>query len=129
MHPKTFISFSFDWPEAIKIALVKLCIMRSRSKDFNRITYSYLNKNSKTLKGKCFWNVKIPQQSTWGCRNLLKIGNIEDKQFLKFEVGDGKNIFLWLNWWHLDGVLYQVYGYRMVHDAASSIEAKLVCVA
>ena len=48
---------------------------------------------------------------------------------MKFEVGDGKNIFLWLNWWHLDGVLYQVYGYRMVHDAASSIEAKLVCVA
>lgn len=108
---------------------MKLCITRSRSKDFYKITYSYLNKNSKTLKDKCYWNVKIPQQSTWGCRNLLKLGNIEDRQFLKFEVGDGKNIFLWLDWWHLDGVLYQVYGYRMVHDAASSTEAKLVCVA
>ena len=81
------------------------------------------------MKGKSFWNVKIPQQSTWGRRNLLKLGNIENRQFLKFEVGDGKNIFLWLDWWHLDGVLYQVYGHRMVHDAASSIEAKLVCVA
>ena len=72
--------------------------MRSRSKDFYKITFSYLNKNSKTLKGKCFWKVKIPQQSTWGCRNLLKLGNIEDKQFSQFEVGDGKYIFLGLDW-------------------------------
>lgn len=31
----------------------------------------------------------------------------------------------WLDWWHLDGVLYTNYGPRMVYDAARNIEMKL----
>lgn len=29
------------------------------------------------------------------------------RNFLKFEVGDGKSIHLWMDWWHPDGILYE----------------------
>jgi hypothetical protein len=47
---------------------------------------------------------------------------------LKFEVEDGRNIHFWFDWWHMDGVLYEKYGHRVVCDAHSKIEAKLSTV-
>lgn len=43
-------------------------------------------------------------------------------------MGDGKNIHLWLDWWHPDDVLYEQYGYKVVYDARSKMEAKLSSV-
>jgi hypothetical protein len=48
--------------------------------------------------------------------------------FIKFSVGDGKNIHLWLDWWHPDDVLCEQYGYKVVYDAQSKMEAKLSSV-
>jgi hypothetical protein len=44
---------------------------------------------------------------------------------LKFEVGDGKNIHLWLDHWHPLGVLFDKYGYRIIYDSQSRLDAKL----
>jgi hypothetical protein len=38
------------------------------------------------LKGKSFWSVSIPQNSSWNWRKLLKIRGLA-KDFIKFEVG------------------------------------------
>jgi hypothetical protein len=50
------------------------------------------------------------------------------KRFLKFEVGNGDNIHMWLDLWHPAGVLIEQYGFRVVYDAQSNIEAKLSSV-
>ena len=46
--------------------------------------------------------------------------------FIKFEVGDGKTIFLWHDNWHPIGTLSLEFGYRVIY-AASKPEAKVVC--
>jgi hypothetical protein len=48
------------------------------------------------LKGRSFWSVSIPQNCSWCWSKLLKMTSVA-RGFLKFEVGDGKNIHLWLD--------------------------------
>lgn len=50
------------------------------------------------------------------------------KKILRFLVGDGNNIHLWLDQWHPDGILLEQYGYRVIYDARSKIKAKLSTV-
>jgi hypothetical protein len=47
---------------------------------------------------------------------------------LKFEVGNGDNIHMWLDLCHPIGVLIEQYDFRVVYDAQSNIEAKLSSV-
>lgn len=79
------------------------------------------------LKGTCFWSLKIPQGGSWSWKKLLKLRSLA-KQFLRFKVSDGSNIFLCLDSWHPDGVLLDKFSFRVVCDARSSIEAKLSSV-
>jgi hypothetical protein len=51
-----------------------------------------------------------------------------DKKFLRFMVGDGTQIHLWLDNWHLDGVLVEKYSYRVAYDSRSKLDAKLFTV-
>jgi hypothetical protein len=37
------------------------------------------------------------------------------KAFLKFEVGDGKHIHLWMDNWHPYGALFEKYGYQVIY--------------
>ena len=76
------------------------------------------------LKGKCFWTPKIPQECTWSWRAILKLRD-EVRKFIRFEVGDGKSIFLWHDLWHPAGVLIQIFGSRVTYDAACNLEAKM----
>jgi hypothetical protein len=48
--------------------------------------------------------------------------------FLKFEVGNGKIIHMWMDNWHPDVILIDKFGYRVVYDAQSRLEAKLSTV-
>jgi hypothetical protein len=57
----------------------------------------------------------------------LKLREIA-KKFLRFKVGDGTSIYLWLDWWHPDNILYDKYGYRVIYDSRSSMDAKLSSV-
>ncbi|XP_059440872.1 uncharacterized protein LOC132173392 [Corylus avellana] len=79
------------------------------------------------LKRKSFWSVGIPQNCSWSWRKILKLRSIA-KRFLKFEVGHGDSIHMWLDLWHPAGVLIEQYGFRVVYDAQSNIEAKLSSV-
>jgi hypothetical protein len=79
------------------------------------------------LKGKSFWQVKIPQVCSWSWRKLLKLLNFA-KQFILSKVGKDKNIFLWLDSWHPDGILHDIYGYRVIYDAGSQLESKVSSV-
>jgi hypothetical protein len=79
------------------------------------------------LKGKSFWQVKIPQVCSWSWRKLLKLRNLA-KQFLLFKVGNGENIFLWLDSCHPDGILHDIYGYRVIYDAGSQLEGNVSSV-
>ncbi|XP_062162012.1 uncharacterized mitochondrial protein AtMg00310-like [Alnus glutinosa] len=76
------------------------------------------------LKGRSFWQIPVPQSCSWSWKQILKLREVA-KRFLKFKVGDGNRIFLWLDDWQLDGCLLDKYGYRVVYDAGSSIDAKL----
>jgi hypothetical protein len=53
---------------------------------------------------------------------------VEAHGFLQFEVGDGKQIHLWTDWWHPDGILLEKFGSRVVYDAHSKADAKLSSV-
>ncbi|XP_075663456.1 uncharacterized protein LOC142633065 [Castanea sativa] len=74
--------------------------------------------------GKCFCTLKIPQERTWSWRAILKLRD-EVRKFIRFEVGDGKSIFLWHDLWHPAGVLIQRFGSRVIYDVASNPEAKV----
>lgn len=50
------------------------------------------------------------------------------KHLKKFMVGDGRKTFLWLDSWHLDGVLFYLYGYRVIYDTRSKTDAMLFSV-
>ena len=60
-------------------------------------------------------------------RKLLNL-RLEAQKFLKFEVGNGQAIHLWADWWHLECALYDRFGYRVIYDANSNINAKLSTV-
>lgn len=79
------------------------------------------------LKGRCFWMVKVPQNCSWCWRKILKMRDVA-KKFLRFMVGDGTTIYLWLDCWHLDGVLVEKHGYPVVYNSGCKLEAKLSTV-
>jgi len=76
------------------------------------------------LKGKSFWSVSIPQNSSWNWRKLLKMRGLA-RDFIKFEVGTGSQIHMWIDNWHPFGGLVDRFGYRVVYDSHSRLEAKL----
>ena len=76
------------------------------------------------LKQKSFWSVSIPQKCSWCWRKLLKLRDTT-KAFLRFEVGDGKNIHLLMDFWHPAGILLEKYGYRAIYFSQNSVKAKL----
>jgi hypothetical protein len=55
---------------------------------------------------------------------ILKIRDIA-KNFIKFEVGDGKMIHLWQDNWHPLGMLYERFGSRVIYDAHSRLDSRL----
>lgn len=83
-----------------------------------------IEKKKEQLKGKSFWSVGISPTSLWSWRKLLKLCD-KARHYIKFEVGNGKDIFLWLDWWHPAGVVIEKCGYRVIYDACSHIDAKL----
>jgi hypothetical protein len=76
------------------------------------------------LKGKSFFSVGISPTSLRSWHKLLKLCD-KARHYIKFEVGNGKDIFLWLDWWHPAGVVIEKCGYRVIYDACSHIDAKL----
>jgi hypothetical protein len=47
------------------------------------------------------------------------------QSILSFDVRNGKNIYFWFDACHLDEMLYEKYGHRVIYDAHSKLEAQL----
>jgi hypothetical protein len=76
------------------------------------------------LKGRSFWNVSIPNNSSWYWRKLLKIRSLA-WGFLRFDVGNGSNIHLWVDNWHPFRALFDRFSFRVIYDSNSRLDAKL----
>jgi len=72
------------------------------------------------LRGKSFWQVPIPQNSSWSWRKILKLRPLA-RPFLSFKIGTGSRIFMWYDSWHPAGCLIEKYGLRTTYDAGHNI--------
>jgi hypothetical protein len=54
----------------------------------------------------------------------LKIRELA-RSLIRFKVGDGIKIFLWLDNWHPASCMLDRFGYRAIYDSGFSIDAKL----
>lgn len=73
------------------------------------------------LEGKSFWEVKTPHQCSWCWRKMLQLRGIA-RGFIQYKVGDGNDIFMWLDSWQPDGVLLDKHGFRVVYDTGRRIQ-------
>jgi hypothetical protein len=55
---------------------------------------------------------------------LLKLRDVA-KEFLIFKVGEGHSISLWFDNWHLVGRLLDTYGFCIVYDTGSNLDARV----
>jgi hypothetical protein len=79
---------------------------------------------SRSLKGRSFWQVPIPTSCSWSWKIIFKLRDLE-KQHIRFKVGDGRKVFLWLDQWHPEGYLLDRYGYRLIYDSGFPLNSRL----
>ncbi|GKV32308.1 hypothetical protein SLEP1_g40922 [Rubroshorea leprosula] len=70
------------------------------------------------IKGRSFWTLSIPADASWGWRKILKLQYMV-KGLIQHIPGDGTNIYIWHDYWHLSGPLIDAYG--MASNKISSI--------
>ncbi|XP_058192089.1 uncharacterized protein LOC131309479 [Rhododendron vialii] len=80
--------------------------------------------HSYVIKRKCLWHMRLPQDSSWTIRKLFKLRD-QIQPLIKYVVGNGSKIFLWLDNWHTEGPLYKVFGEAIVRNVGSSLLAKV----
>jgi hypothetical protein len=80
--------------------------------------------NANRLKGRCLWEISIPNSCSWSWKKLLKLRDIA-KRFISFKVGNGSRVFLWFDHWHPAGYLLETFGHRIVHDSGFPLRSKL----
>jgi len=83
--------------------------------------------HSYCLKGRSLWNIAIPKVCSWSWNKLLNLCELA-KEFISFKVGEGHSIFLWLDCWHPAGRLLDTYGFRIVYDTGSNLDARVSSV-
>jgi hypothetical protein len=76
------------------------------------------------LKGRSLWQLSIPKSCSWSWKKILQLRDIA-KSFIRFQVGDGSNIFLWHDHWHPIGYLCDHYGFRVIYDSGFHTNIKL----
>jgi len=73
------------------------------------------------------WNIAIPKVCFMSWKKLLNLHELA-KEFISFKVGESHSIFLWLDCWHPTGRLLDTYGYRIVYDTGSNLDARVSSV-
>jgi len=54
--------------------------------------------------------------------------SFDPRGLIRFEVGTGENIHLWMDNWHPFGALVEKFGFRIVYDSYRKLDAKLSSV-
>jgi hypothetical protein len=80
-----------------------------------------------TRLGRSLWQVSILVSCSWSWKKILKLQDLA-KRFIWFKVGDGSNVFLWLDQWYPAGYLLDMYGFRIVYDSGLPLKAKLAAI-
>jgi len=88
---------------------------------------SYYSVEVNWLKGKSFWHTFILKVCSLSWKKLLNLRNVVRK-FISFKVGDGSRISLWFDNWHHFGRLIDNYGFLIVYDSGSCLEARVLYV-
>lgn len=73
-------------------------------------------------KRRSFWRIGISQNSSWSWRKILRLREAA-RDFIKFEVGDGKNIHMWLDNWHPAGILLEEYSFMVIMLTVALMES------
>ncbi|XP_028063083.1 uncharacterized protein LOC114266401 [Camellia sinensis] len=76
------------------------------------------------LKGRSFWKIKVPSDSSWVWRKILGLRPIIYPH-MKYIVGDGQRIFLGYDNWHPLGSLWAKFGERIMYNSALNGESKV----
>jgi hypothetical protein len=74
------------------------------------------------LKGKSFWEVKMPSSPSWVWRKLLNLRPIVQPH-IKIVIGNGKATSLWFDNWHPLGLLVRKFGPRVIYDSGLTKDA------
>ncbi|XP_031247322.1 uncharacterized protein LOC116105039 [Pistacia vera] len=76
------------------------------------------------LKGRSFWSVKIPWDSSWSWRKLLRMREMLRKHFV-VKLGDGRSTFLWYDSWHPLGALDEIVPTNFFYDSELDQQARV----
>ena len=76
------------------------------------------------LRGRSLWDIPIPTNSSWTWRKILQLRSIY-RPFIKYMVGNGRNIFLWFDNWLPSGPIHPSLGDRVIYDAGLSRTASV----
>lgn len=79
------------------------------------------------MKGRNFWNLKMPSDPSWVWGKLLNLGPLV-QQHIKYLVGNGNATSLWFDNWHPLGPLLQKFEPRIIYDPGLSQETKVAAI-
>ncbi|XP_021979653.1 uncharacterized protein LOC110875758 [Helianthus annuus] len=79
------------------------------------------------LRGRSFWDVKVPQNSSWGWRKILSFRSSVRKFFWK-QIGNGESTSLWHDTWCLHCPLSRYISPRNMSQQGFSIDSKVADV-
>ncbi|KAH7844308.1 hypothetical protein Vadar_026684 [Vaccinium darrowii] len=71
--------------------------------------------------------MKTPCNASSTIRKLFKLRPLA-QSWIKYETGNGHNTFLWTDYWHPLGSLYQKYGDGIVCHMGKSLTAKVATI-
>ena len=79
------------------------------------------------LRGRSFWEISIPQNSSWTWRKLLKLREYF-KPHIKYTIGDGQDAFLWFDHWLPMGPIHPSMGDRVIYDSSLPRLARVAAI-
>ena len=80
--------------------------------------------HAKYLKEVSFWDVSIPKKASWGWKGILTLRHVA-LPHIKFLIGNGHLMKLWINPWLNGGLLKDCYGAQAVYNTGMSTNIRV----
>ena len=74
---------------------------------------------------KCLWTYKVQPNASWTWLKIMKMREWV-QPLIRYRVGNGRDIFIWHDSWHKEGLLVKKFGRRIIYDAVSTNESMIV---